>query len=287
MPPENLEPKTPETGTPSLLSQIIAESQAVTQPPLPPATPTAATPSNPSPQKQKEPMNFGTFAKLIGSLLFVAIIFLGSFLAYIVLNPGQASFFVNNFGINPKDIGRLLSQLVNISFGMIFFVISIAWIVSLFRAFWTPKELGRKRLMSWLIVAVIGIFLFSILSLWAFLYKKIGTIPWDNQDGKVLIYDQDLYTHEKSKDIAEITNTSNMIGPINVFFDLRTNAELVTKTKLFTIESYSINFDGANCNDGTSKAEGTNPQTEQSIVCTFDQIKPYNIRGAYTGKNNL
>jgi len=54
--------------------------------------------------------------KLIGSLLFIAIIFFGSFLAYIVFNPDQASFFVTIFGISPNDIQKLLKTLINSSF---------------------------------------------------------------------------------------------------------------------------------------------------------------------------
>ncbi len=53
-------------------------------------------------------MTAGTVFKLIGSLLLVAVIFFGTFLAYIVFNPGQAAFFVNIFGIIPSDIQNLL-----------------------------------------------------------------------------------------------------------------------------------------------------------------------------------
>ena len=54
--------------------------------------------------------------KLIGSFLLIAIIFFGSFLAYIEFNPEQAGFFVNIFGINPNDIQDLLKRLINGSF---------------------------------------------------------------------------------------------------------------------------------------------------------------------------
>jgi hypothetical protein len=53
-------------------------------------------------------MTAGTVLKLIGSLLLVAVIFFGSFLAYVVFNPDQAAFFVNIFGIDPKDVQNLL-----------------------------------------------------------------------------------------------------------------------------------------------------------------------------------
>jgi amino acid transporter len=88
---------------------------------------------------------------MLGTLLGVSVIFFGSFLAYIVFNPTEAVFFVNTFNIDPKDIKSLLEKLINTTFGFIMVVISIVWIISLFRAFWVPKDLKRKRLLSWLL----------------------------------------------------------------------------------------------------------------------------------------
>ena len=88
------------------------------------------------------------FMKFVGTILFISIIFFGSFLAYIVLNPDQATFFINIFGINPTAIASLLKKLINGSFGVVMFILSILWILSLFRAIWTPKDLKRKRLLA-------------------------------------------------------------------------------------------------------------------------------------------
>lgn len=75
-----------------------------------------------------------------------------------------------------------------------------------------------------------------------------------------------------------------MIGPIDIFFDIRSNAESIAKENLYTIESFEINFDGARCANGRSIVTGKNPQTEQSIICTFDMVKPYNLTGVYNVK---
>jgi cellobiose-specific phosphotransferase system component IIC len=115
----------------------------------------------------------GLFLKLIGSLLFVAIIFFGSFLAYIAFNPAEAVFFTNTFNIDPNDVQRILKNLVNGSFGFIMIIVSIAWIISLFRAFWVPKELKRKRLLSWLYAGVIGLILFMILAFWGYIFRIV------------------------------------------------------------------------------------------------------------------
>jgi hypothetical protein len=93
--------------------------------------------------------------KFIGALLLVGVIFFGSFLAYIVFNPAQAQFFVTMFHINPDDIANLLTKLLNGSFGILILSLSILWIISLFRAIWTPKDLKRKRMIAWITAVII------------------------------------------------------------------------------------------------------------------------------------
>lgn len=201
--------------------------------------------------------------KLIGTLLFIAIIFFGSFLAYIVFNPDQASFFVTIFGISPNDIQKLLKTLINSSFGITVLAFSMVWIVSLFRAIWTPKEQKRRRLISWLTAGVVGIFLFSILAFWAYLFKIIKDTPYDNLGGAVIVYDNDVYGYSEFKPYAKIERTNAIIGPITLKYDLSTNSRAIMKKNLVTITSYEIDFDGAKCTNGKSIVTGTDPATDQ------------------------
>lgn len=161
-------------------------------------------------------------------------------------------------------------------------ITSIVWIVSLFRAFWVPKELKRKKLLSWLTAAVVWIILFSILAFWAFLFNKVGATDYSNPDGTILIYDHDLYVSEKFKDASRIYDTANIVWPINIFFDIRRNAELLVKNNLYTIEWFTMNFDEAECSNGGDIIRWENPATEQSTICKFSKIKAYNIVWSYT-----
>ena len=233
-------------------------------------------------KRNREPISPAMFMKFIGTILFISIIFFGSFLTYIVFNPDQATFFINIFGINPNDIASLLKRLINGSFGVVMFILSILWILSLFRAIWTPKDLKRKRLLSWLSAGLIGIILFSILSFWAFLFKKINLIDFTNLKWSILIYDNDLYTHDKTRDYSLIQDGSNIFGPLTLLFDLRSNAAQVARSMGVTIKGYRIDTDGWICNDGSSVVTGNNVVDEKSIVCNFSKIKPYNINGEYT-----
>lgn len=201
--------------------------------------------------------------KLIGSFLVIAIIFFGSFLAYIVFNPAQAGFFVNIFGINPNDIQNILKKLINGSFGLTVLIFSIIWIISLFRAIWTPKDQKRKKIVSWFMATIIGILLFSILGSWAFLFKIINATDYANTGGEVTIYENDLYVNEESKQYARINGTNNLIGPISLRYDLSSNAKAIAKKNLMDITAYEINFDGAKCSNETSIVRGSDPTIDQ------------------------
>jgi PKD repeat protein len=281
LPPENTPP-------PSLLDQIIKTSHESPHGDTDMALQMSeAIPPVITPKKPRDPMTAGTVLKLIGSLLLVAVIFFGSFLAYVVFNPDQAAFFVNIFGIDPNDIQNLLKWLINGSFGITVLIFSIVWIGSLFRAIWTPRDQKRRRLISWLTAGIVGIFLFSVLALWAFLFKTINATNYANLGGDVSVYDNDLYTHAESLPFARVDSTTSLVGPISLRYDISTNARTIAKKNLITITSYEINFDGAKCANDKSIMNGSDPTTEQGLICIFDQVRTYNIRGSYSGKNKL
>ncbi len=239
-------------------------------------------PFEPLPKKKSEPISWAMFMRLIGTILFVVIIFFGSFLAYIVFNPDQATFFINIFGINPSDIAHLLKNLINGSFGITIFILSILWIISLFRAIWTPKILKRKKLLSGLAAGFVGIILFSILSLWGYLFSIINATDYTNPEWSILIYNNELYRDKDVREYAQIVNGSNLIGPITLLFDLRSNAAVIAKKNGIRIKDFSIDSDGWVCNDGGAVVTGTDAIGEKSIICTFSLVKAYKVSGSYT-----
>ena len=134
--------KEASTGRPSFLDELLKESSSI---PTVPNTPLEELPANPSsetpvqnistlPPKKQVPITPGQIFQAIGALLFVALVFFGSFLAYIVFNPTQAKFF-NTFGINTADVASLLSKLVNGIFGSLTFILSCVFAYFLFRTY--------------------------------------------------------------------------------------------------------------------------------------------------------
>lgn len=221
------------------------------------------------------------FLRIVGAILLVALIFFGAFLAYIVFNPGQASFFIS-FGINPGDIARLLRQLVSAIFGVVTFILSVVWIIYLFRAILTKKEYKKKKTISIIFALFFGVLLFSEITLWAFLVKKINATDYENPNGGVIVYDNEKWNSDRFKSSSQINNFDNLIGPLELKFDLKADANFVGK--MMDIEKYTIDFDGAKC-QGTdsSKVEGVNAQNDQSIICIFDQAKVFKPTGVYEG----
>lgn len=282
--PEN-QKESPENNN-SLLAEILSQSSKKEEEKQT-ATWTTETQwwwdsAPPSPQKKWDPIPPGMILRAIGVLIWVATIVFASFLAYIVFNPDDARFFITMFGIDTKDVATILRKLINGSFGIIILIFSIIWIVSLFRAIWTPSDQKRKKLLWWITAWLVWIMLFSLLAFWSFLFKKIWETVWD---GWVInIYDNDLYTNPVSREFSEIQSTSNIIGPITLRYDISGNAKKLSSNGLIKIQSYEMNFDGATCNNGkTSIVNWSDPEQEKSITCVFDTIRVYNVRGSYRG----
>jgi PKD repeat protein len=227
----------------------------------------------PKPKKKANPVDF---LKFLGALFVVALIFFGSFLAYVAFNPENAQFFVG-FGINPADIKSLLSQLVSAIFGTAAFLLSIVWLVFLFRAIRTKKEYRRKKTVSVILAIFTGIVLFSSISLWAYLIQIINASDYENPDGGVVISDNDRLLSTKYADSAKMYDFNNLVGPLTLRFDLSSNVRVVSRK--MNIVSYSIDFDA----DGTPDKTGTDPAHDQSILHTYDKVGQYQPILRYEG----
>lgn len=287
--PNQSNPVPQSTGN-SVLDQIIATSREnanaqISTDPLANGTPNPTDPNGTPPNNQKpprDPVKTSTILKFIGTLFLVGLIFMGIFLAYIVFNPSQAGFFNTVFGIDPNDIAEVLKYLINGSFGIITFALSIVFIITLFRAIWTPKDQKRKKMSQAILAVFMGIILFSTLGLWAILFEKIGKTNFSNPGGNILIYDNEMFIHEGYEEDARLRSTTNIVGPITLRYKIDENATTVARQTGGQITGYKIKFDGAECTNGTDTVEGADPTTEEAIICTFNRVKTYKPEGSYT-----
>ena len=275
-----------EEQKPGFLATILAQPDKVTSWPVwqkieQESTSATNQIGNTIPKKKIDPITPAVFFKYISALLLVSFIFFWSFLAYIVFNPEQTQFFVR-FGIDPDEIKVLLRKLVDIVFGIMTLIFSIIWIIYLFRSFLTPKEYQKRKTLAIMLAIFFGIILFGNITAWAKLVQQIKVIDPENPFWNVLIYDNELYKSETGKDNAKIRKTSELIGPITLFFDISTNAQRVEEKETMTIGSFQINFNGAKCVNGKDEITGTDPKDNKTLICTFDEVKTYNITGKYT-----
>lgn len=190
---------------------------------------------------KKKPITPGEFFRIVIAILFVSLIFFGSFLSYVVFNPDQAQFFIS-FGISPADIATLLKKLVRVVFGVITLALSVVWIIQLFRAFLTKKEFKKKKTIATILSVFVGLVLFGEIGGWSLLEAKINATDYQNPNGGILIYDNDRINSAKFKDIAQITDFTNLIGPISLRFDLSADVRHITSK--MAIDEYEIDFDG-------------------------------------------
>lgn len=263
-------PTQPTASAPlNMLEQVIA-SAAVTPngSVLPPVVPLPV----------KKVVTPGQILRMMGALFFVSLVFFGSFLAYIVFNPGQAKFFIN-FGINPADVASLLSNLVNGIFGTLSFVLSTLFIYTLFKAYLT-KGAPKKRAVFTVAAVSFGILLFSNIGFWAYLFGQIGAQDFVRPTGGVITYDNDLWLSKELRSQAELTDLNALVGPITIKYDL--SSDVLYASKTLDIEGYYID-----CQNGGVKHEGSDPATDTSITCEYSKAGNYVPTGYYRGKDRV
>lgn len=239
-----------------------------------------------APKPKKPPMKPMDFLKIVGAIFVVSMIFFGSFLAYIVFNPGEAQFF-RSFNIEPARIADILRTLVNAIFGVLTFLLSIVWIIFLFRAILTKWDFRKKKVTSIILAIFLGLLLFSNLSFWMFLVKKIGISDYANPNGGVVMYDNDRLLSKDLASTAELVSTADLIGPVTIRFDIKSNAKYIAK--FMDIESFDVDFDGDNTinPDIGEIANGKDPESVDNLVFTYDKKKTYSPKGRYTGTDKL
>lgn len=264
------------TPTPVVPNAPSVSAPVPPTPPVPPVPPSAPTP--PLPPVPKKPIAPGQILRMVGGLLFVSLIFLGSFLAYIVFNPDQARFFIN-FGINPSDVATLLSNLVNGIFGILSFVLSGLFAYFLFKVY-LAKEAPKKRALYIVVATFVGILLFSNIGFWAFLFEKIGASDFVRPTGGVIVYNNDLFLSKEFRNQAELYDLNALVGPITLKYDL--SSDVLYASKALDIEGYFID-----CQNGSTTHEGSDPASDTSMTCEYSKAGNYTPSGYYRGKDRV
>ncbi len=118
-----------------------------------------------------------------------------------------------------------------------------------------------------------GIILFSNIGFWAYLFGKIGSADFVRPSGGVIVYDNDLALSDAFRNQASVSerDLQSLIGPISLRYDLSSDARYATKS--MEIASFTLD-----CGDGITKHEGSSPESDKSLICTYTR------KGSYTPK---
>lgn len=190
-----------------------------------------------------------SIGKLFWFLWIIAVIALiigWAFIGFIVMNAKTLEDvkFFSSMWINLNDINIFISKAINTIFSILIFLETIFLSIYLFKFILTKKIYKKKKIAYWIFSFIILIITFSTASAWMVINKQINSLPnWQEMAyGDVQIYDNaKLISEQFSKQTSLIKDTSNLIWPITLKYDL-TNWANKQAQQGFLIKSYVWDF---------------------------------------------
>lgn len=225
--------------------------------------------------EQKKVVKKMSTGQILSFLLMVTIIWLiiwWSFLWFVVLNAktvDDVRFFAWLW-INLNEINAFISQLITIIFSIILLAETIFLIIFLFKFFLTKKEFKKKKIKFAILSVILLIITFSTATAWMVIDQKIKNLPnWQEMSfWEIQIYDNSKLTNENfTKETALLSDTTNLIWPIELKFDLTYLAQAEMK-KWITIKNFSWDF----------WLEDKQETVLPSLIKTFDKIWTTDIK---------
>lgn len=222
-------------------------------------------------KKEKKKIPLSQLLGLLWATIFVGLVIGGAFITFIVLNAQTVEDvkFFNSLWISLNDINNFIAGVVNTIFTLLIFVEIIVLAIALFKALLTKKQKRKKKTLFSLISIILLIITFTTGTMWLVIDKKIRNLPnWQEVAyGDIQVFDNEKLISDKfKKEGALIRNTTNLIGPITLKYDLSLFDKRESQ-RGFTIKKYIWDF-----GDGR-EIEELNP----NIIKRFDKKGTYNV----------
>ncbi|MDD4151032.1 MAG: PKD domain-containing protein [Candidatus Gracilibacteria bacterium] len=173
----------------------------------------------------KKSIDFKKAFYFLTTIFSVALIVGSAFLTFVIMNAqtiDDVRFFYQ-LGINLADINNFLLKLTNIIFPILVFLETILLVIFIFKALITKKE-NKKQKTRYTILSIFFLIVsFSTLSIWMVVDRKIKELPnWQEEAfGNIQMIDNDkLISGKFDRTESVITDSTNLIGPINIKYDL-------------------------------------------------------------------
>jgi len=223
-------------------------------------------------KKQAKKTSIWTIFWFLWAIVFIALTLGWAFISFVVMNAKTVEDvrFFYSLWINLNDINNFIETAIWIIFSIIVLLEILALVIFLFKFLFTKKEFKKKRITRWLISTLILIITFITVSGWMYIDKKIKALPnWQELAyWNIQILDNDLLKKSDTfnREAALLTETTNLIWPVNIKFDL-TNFAKNEKEKWIKINKYKWSF-------GWEEAITT---LEPTIIHKFDKKWTYSI----------
>ena len=198
-------------------------------------------------KKQAKKTSPTTILGFLWALLFVALVLWWAFISFVVMNAKTVEDvkFFYRLWINLNDINNFIESTITVIFSIIIFLELVALIIFLFKFFLTKKEFKKKRIVRWILSFFILLITLVTGTTWMIIDKKIRNLPnWQELAyWNVQILDNDILNKpdEFNKEVALLTDTANLIWPINIKFDI-TNLANSEKKKWIKIKKFLWNI---------------------------------------------
>ncbi len=192
--------------------------------------------------KKEKKKKIGQLFSFLWAALFILLLVWGSFLSFIVLNARTVEDvkFFTSLGINLNQINSFIGSIVFITFSVLLLIMTIFLVIFLFKFILTKKDFRQKKVRYGIISALFFIMTFSTASAWKFVNDKINELPnWEYEAlWEIQLYDNSkLKNEEFGKRWAFIEDTSNLIWPIDIEFDVWL-LQKKEERRWFTIQKY-------------------------------------------------
>ncbi len=212
------------------------------QVPSTPSVPAAAAPTTVKPAAggtkktvKGKKLGAGFFLGCFGLFAFLFVLFV--ILTVVSLQGNSNASFFKTLNIAPADVKGVLSNMVNMSFGLLSMILFIALVVAGFSRLLTKKEEKEKRKKQTLKVMVTGVLFLLEVIVWIYVSTLVANIQVST-DNKV---QGDIQVYDTATD-KEILTTTGLTAPVILRFDASKLAKRVKEG--WSIVSYSWDLDG-------------------------------------------
>jgi len=198
-------------------------------------------------KKEAKKTSMSQIFTFLWAIAFITLIIWWAFIGFIALNAktmDDVKFFYSLW-INLNDINNFIWQALAIIFSILLFIETIFLIINLFKFSLTKKEFKQKKIRYWILSTIVLIITFSTATAWMIIDQKIKSLPnWQEiAYWNVQVLDNSKLLSETffGREWSLIQDTSNLIGPIEIKFDL-TNFANKEEQKWLSIKKYTWDF---------------------------------------------